>query len=414
MVKKTKIISVKAREILDSRGNPTIEVDLITEQGLFRAAVPSGVSTGSTEAVEIRDGGKRYGGKGVLKAARSINTTIGRALKGRDVGNQEKIDRLLIDLDGTKNKSRLGANAILAVSIAAARAGAKTVNLSLWRYLSRLAGTKPKIPKPGLLMIEGGLHSGGGTDFQEFIVIPAEKTFALMMERGVAIYRALQKIIKEKYGAAGLNVGYEGALTPATKGNEEAIALITEAIKKAGSGKEKLFIDAAATSFFRNKKYFFEGKKIGAGELENFYLKIVGKYPFLAIEDPFEENDFGGFKSLNEKIGNKITIVGDDLLTTDIKRIETAAEMNGCGGLILKPNQVGTVSETIAAAKKALSYNWQVFVKHRGGESNDDFIADLTVGLGTGWILSGAPCRGERLAKYNQILRIEEEFNKRK
>jgi enolase len=260
-------------------------------------------------------------------------------------------------------------------------------------------------------MIEGGMHAGGKIDFQEYIVIPSGNDYRGSLENGVAVYRALQKNIKKQFGEACLNVGYEGALTPTLDKNEDPLKLIAEAVKEVGSSGDELFIDAAATSFYRDGKYHFEGKNIEKQDLIDYYRRLVSKYPIIGLEDGLQENDFDGFSDLVKEFGQKIKIVGDDLLTTNIQRIKTAINAKACNGLILKPNQAGTVTETIDAAKTALSANWKVFVKHRGGESNDDFIADLAVGLGTGYLLSGAPARGERVAKYNQLIRIEEDLN---
>ncbi len=409
-MEKNKIRSIKGREILDSKGTPTVEVDLTADTGLYRAAVPSGVSTGATEAAELRDGGARYGGKGVIDAVNNINTIIKETLVGQDVINQEKIDGLMISLDGTEYKSKLGANAILAVSIAVSRAAAGALGIPLYQYIAKISGSRAQMPKPGILMIEGGMHAGGKIDFQEYIVIPSGENYHKMLERGVNIYRVLQKNIKAQFGEASLNVGYEGALTPPLDDNETPLQMITEAIKEVGGDGDQLFIDAAAAAFYKDGKYRFEGNEVDKKALVDFYRRIINKYPIFALEDGLNENDFAGFSDMVKEFGQRIKIVGDDLLTTNIKRIKAAIQSRSCNGLILKPNQVGTVTETINAAKVALNAGWKVFVKHRGGESNDDFIADLAVGLGTRWLLSGAPARGERVAKYNQLLRIEEEL----
>ena len=400
------IRKIKAREILDSKGSPTVEVDLITDSGLFRAAVPSGVSTGEAEAVELRDGGTRYNGRGVTIAVANVNEIIAAKLEGESVVNQKQIDQLLNDLDATDNKRNLGANAILPVSLAVCRAGAKEHNLPLYRYLSQIAGTVARLPRPAILMLEGGLHAGTQLKLQEFMVAPAADSFKEALERGVLIYQALRNLVAKKYGEGSTNVGYEGALVPPLKKPEEALNLIMEA-----SNKAQIFIDCAATTYFKDDNYYPEGKKMNRQALADYYLKLISKYPIIGIEDPFAENDFDGFKLLKDKLAGKATVIGDDLLITNVKRINQAKELSACDGLIVKPNQAGTVSETIAAGKLALQHGWQVYVKHRGGETNDDFIADLAVGLGAGWIMTGAPARGERIAKYNQLLRIEEELN---
>ena len=407
---KYKIRSIKGREILDSKGTPTVEVDLTTDDGIFRAAVPSGISTGATEAVELRDGGVRYGGRGVEDAVNNVNTVIKSTLVGQEVTDQEKIDSLMITLDGTEYKSKLGANAVLAVSIAVCRAGAKALDIPLYKYISKISGTRIQMPKPGLLMIEGGMHAGGKIDFQEYIVIPSGENYHKSLENGVAIYRALQRNIKDQFGEVCLNVGYEGALTPTLDNNEDPLKLITEAIKEVGSDGDQLFIDAAVTSFYQDGKYHFEGSDVDKKYLVDYYRQLIFRYPIMGLEDGLQEDDFDGFSDLVKEFGQKVKIVGDDILTTNIQRIKAAIGAKSCNGLVLKPNQAGTVTETINAAKVALGAGWKVFVKHRGGESNDDFIADLTVGLGTGYLLSGAPARGERVAKYNQLLRIEEEL----
>jgi len=410
--KNSRIKKIKAREILDSKGNPTVEVDLFTDLGLFRASVPSGISTGKTEAVELRDNEERYRGKGVLTAVRNVDEIMAPKFIGENDVDQERIDRTLIELDGTKNKSRLGANSILAVSLAVCRAAAEEMRLPLYRYLSHLAGTKPLLPRPCLLVIEGGRHASNKLDFQEFIILPEADSFKERLQRGTEIYHCLGSILEKTGDEAAANVGYEGGFTPALEKTEEALKLIVEAINQAGYERQvKIIIDAAASTFFKSGKYHFEGKKLNKEALLSFYAGMVKNYPLFAIEDPFSEDDFEGFTMMTEKLGKKIFIIGDDLLTTNIERIRKAERLSACNGLILKPNQVGTVTETLEAASEARKNHWQVFVKHRGGETNDDFIADLATGLGTGWIMAGAPARGERVAKYNRLLRIEEELN---
>jgi len=410
-MKRSFIDSIKAREILDSRGNPTVEVDLTTESGVFRASVPSGVSKGKYEAVELRDGGKRHQGMGVLKAVNNVNEIIAPKLIGRDPTHQGEIDNFLIKLDGAENKSRLGANAILGVSMAVCRAGAAAKKLPLWKWISKIAKTKPSLPFPCILCMEGGLHGRRNLDIQEFMVISQGPTFKERIQIGTEIFHNLGAILNKKYGKSATNVGIEGAFTPSIKTTKEALNLVMEAISKSGlKGKVKIILDIAASFFFKNGKYYFEKGILSKEKLLNFYLEICQKYPIIAIEDPFSEEDWGGFQKITEKLGKKITIIGDDLLVTNLKRIKEAINKKACNGLILKPNQVGTVSETIEAAKYALKNKWKVFVKHRGGETHDSFIADLSVGLGTGFIMAGAPTRGERVAKYNRLLRIEEEL----
>jgi len=409
--KTSKIKRIKAREILDSRGNPTVEVELETNLGVFLASVPSGVSKGKYEAVELRDREKRYHGMGVLKAVRNINEIIGPKLKGKDPTKQKEIDEFLIKLDGTKNKSRLGANAILAVSITVCRAGAATKNAPLWKYVSQLAGRRPILPTPCFLLMEGGLHGGGDLDVQEFMMVPTANFFKENLRIGTEIYHTLGEILNKKYGKAATNVGCEGGFTPPLKKTVEALNLIMEAIKKAGyKNKAKIILDVAASSFYQGGKYYFEEERLNSQELLNFYLTLFKKYPIFAIEDPFAEEDWEGFQEITKKFCKKIIIVGDDLLVTNLERIKKAINKKAANGLILKPNQIGTVSETIEAAKYAMKNGWRVIVSHRGGETSDSFIADLAVGLGCGWIKAGAPTRGERIAKYNRLLKIEEEL----
>ena len=406
-----KIKSIKAREILDSKGEPTLEAEVETEQGFFRAQVPSGVSRGKYEAVELRDGGKRFFGKGVLKAVANIEKIIAPKLKGEDPKKQERIDQILIELDGTKNKSKLGANSILGVSVACLRAGARAESLALWKWISKIAQRTPTLPVPCILTMEGGLHGRGDLDVQEFMVLHQEDSFSEQLRSGTEIYHSLGLILSKKYGKSATNVGIEGGFTPPLKKTQESLDLIMEAIEKAGyQGKVKIILDIAASSFFSNGKYHFEAKIFSKEEFLNFYSEILKKYPILAIEDPFAEEEWQGFQEITKRFGKEVTIIGDDLLTTNIQRIKEAVDKRACNGLILKPNQIGTVSETITAAKYAIKNGWKVFVKHRGGETCDDFIADLSVGLAAGWIMAGAPARGERVAKYNRLLRIEEEL----
>ena len=410
-MKDSKIKNIKAREILDSRGNPTIEVDLKTNLGIFRASVPSGVSKGKYEAVELRDGGKRYQGMGVLKAVKSINKIIAPKLKGKDATNQKEIDEFLIKLDGTENKSKLGANAIVGVSMAVCRAGAAAKNLPLWKWISKIAEKKPALPIPCILTMEGGLHGGGDLDIQEFMVVNFAGSFKERLRIGTEIYHILGEILSKRYGKSATNVGIEGAFTPPLKKTKEALDLVMAVIEKTGyKNKAKIILDIAASSFYRNGKYDFEKGILSKEKLLEFYSELFSEYPIIAIEDPFSEEDWQGFQKITEKFLGKITIIGDDLLATNLERIKIAVNKKACNGLILKPNQIGTVLGTIEAAKLAMKNGWQVFVKHRGGETCDDFISDLSVGLGTGWIMAGAPTRGERVAKYNRLLRIEEEF----
>ena len=409
--KKSKIKDIKAREILDSRGNPTVEVDLITEFSLSRASVPSGASVGKYEAKELRDKGKRYHGKGVSKAVENINKIIGPKLKNKNLLKQKEIDEIMINLDGTKNKSLLGANAILAVSMAVCRAGAATDNQSLWQYISQINGEQffSKLSLPCFNIINGGMHAGNNLDFQEFMVMPQFEKFSLNLQAGSEIYYSLKEILKKDFGKSSINIGDEGGFAPDILTPEQALDLIMKAIKVSGyENKVNIAIDVAASEFYQKGKY----NKKTRDEMIDYYLEIIEKYPIISIEDPLNENDFKGFSTLTEKCGDKISIIGDDLLVTNIERIKQAQAKKSCNGLLLKINQIGTISEAIKAVKMAQSYNWKIMVSHRSGETTDDFIADLAVGIGADYIKSGAPSRGERVAKYNQLLRIEEEFNK--
>jgi enolase len=407
-----KIKSIKAREILDSKGWPTIEVSLETSDFLVKASVPSGASKGKYEALELRDGGKRYFGKGVLKAVKNVNEIIAPKLIGEDVKDQKKIDSLLIETDGTENKSRLGGNATTGVSMIVCRAGAKAQNIPLYKYINQLAENRSLlIPNPCFLMIEGGLHAGNDLDVQEFMIVPQADSFKEKLRTGVEIYHTLSSILEKECGEICKNVGFEGGFASPLSKTEDALNLILKAAKKAGFiDKIKIILDAAASFFFKDGFYKFEGKEFDREELLNFYTQLLEKYPILAIEDPFSEDDWDGFKMITKKFGEKINVIGDDFLVTNLEIIKKAVKEKACNGLILKPNQIGTVTEAIAAAKYAMEQNWKVFVKHRGGDTPDTFIADLAVGLGTGWIISGAPVRGERVAKYNRLLEIEEEL----
>ncbi len=409
----SKIISIEAREILDSRGNPTVEVELETSLGIFKSSVPSGASKGKYEALELRDGEKRYQGKGVLKAVKKINQVIAPKLREKEVVNQKEIDRVLINLDGTKNKSLLGANSILGVSLAVARAGAKAKDLPLYQYLAQLSQNENqfKIPFACFNVINGGVHAGNELDFQEFMIVPQEKIFSKNLQIAVEIYHQLKKIIKKKYGNLATNVGDEGGFAPPLKKPQEAIELILKASKNLGYLKKiKIILDIAASQFFENGQYktrfgIFKGK-----ELVNYYLNLIKKYPILGLEDPFSEDDWENWKLLREKVKKKILIIGDDLLATNPERIKMANEKNACNGAIIKINQIGTLTEAIEAVKLAQSFGWKIIVSHRSGETTDDFIADFSVGIGADFIKAGAPARGERVVKYNRLLKIEKEL----
>jgi len=403
------IKKIKAREIIDSRGNPTIEVELTTNR-TFKSSVPSGASTGKNEARELRDGGKRYMSKGVLKAVDNINGIISQKLTGKKVLNQKEIDYLMIKLDGTINKSRLGGNAILAVSMAVCRAGTEALNKPLYQYISELYGGEISLPVPCFNVVNGGVHAGNNFSIQEFMVVPQQVKFADNLQQGVETYHSLKNILKDKFGKESINLGDEGGFAPDLKGAEEALSLILKASEKAGYGsKTSIGLDAAA-SCFHNKNYHFEGNKLNTEELLDFYKKIIDKFPIIFIEDPFAENDLDGFQKITRMIDNKVFILGDDLLTTNIESIRKAKSNGACSGAIIKPNQVGTVTETLEAAKEAKSYGWKILVSHRSGDTCDSFISDLAVGIGADFIKSGAPARGERVSKYNRLLEIEEEI----
>ncbi len=403
-----KIRKVHAREILDSRGNPTIEVDIFTKTHRARAAVPSGASTGIHEALELRDGGIRYGGKGVLRAVNNVNYKIFKAVQGLDSRKQSVVDKAMIDLDGTANKSVLGANAILGVSLANARLAATTRGKELFEVL----GTKRLLPVPCMNVINGGKHADNPLQFQEFMVCPRGRTFADSLRMGSEIYHELKSLIKKKWGKDSTNVGDEGGFAPNIKKVEEALRILTKAIEKSGyDGMCKIAIDAAASEFFNKKtgKYFVDGKWMSPQKLTLLYEKIIENYPVFSVEDPFDQDDFDSWPDLTEYAKHrKIQVVGDDLLVTNPERIKIALDRKLCDALLLKVNQIGSLTEAKKAAKIALDHGWKVMVSHRSGETPDSFIADLTVALGVGQIKSGAPCRGERLAKYNQLMRIEE------
>ncbi len=418
----SKILTVKAREVLDSRGNPTVEVDITTEDGLFRAMVPSGASTGVHEALELRDGDKsRYLGKGVLKAVEHVNRTLGPKLIGLDPTEQQEIDDMMLKLDGTENKEKLGANAILACSMAVCKAGAGAKGMALYRHIAELAGvTKFILPVPAFNVINGGTHAGNNLAMQEFMILPVgAPNFREAMRMGAETYHTLKKVIQAKYGQDAVNVGDEGGFAPNIQDNKEGLELLKEAIKKAGyEGKIRIGMDVAASEFYKDGQYDLDFKNPNmdkhvyhsGDDMIALYESFVKDYHVLSIEDPFDQDDWETYAKLTAKVGKDVQIVADDLLVTNPKRIKTAIEKRACNALLLKVNQIGSVSESIRACKDAQAAGWAVMVSHRSGETEDSFIADLVVGLQTGQIKTGAPCRSERLAKYNQLMRIEEEL----
>jgi len=413
----TTIIQIKAREILDSRGNPTVEADVLLACGVMgRAACPSGASTGTHEAMEIRDGFKdRYRGKGVLKAVQGVNHWIADALSGMDAAEQEDIDRLMIQLDGTVNKAALGANAILAVSMAVARAAATARGMSLWRYLEEPG--RAVMPVPMMNIINGGVHANWqGSDFQEYMIVPwGAPDFHEALRYGSETYQALRDILKKKGHSTG--VGDEGGFAPAVGSNEEPLALMTEAIEAAGytPGREiGVALDPASSGFFQDGGYVLrtENRTLSAEELVEYYKDLVDTYPIVVIEDGLAEDDWTGWRALTQTLGDRVELVGDDLFVTNVDRIWRGIAEGVANAVLIKPNQIGTVTETIAAVELSRSHGWGVMVSHRSGETVDTFIADFTVAMGTGHLKTGAPARGERVEKFNQLVRIEEEMGK--
>jgi enolase len=404
----TTIKNIYAREVLDSRGNPTVEVEMTTEAGMVSAIVPSGASTGSHEALELRDNDSRYLGLGVQKAVANVNNIIGPSLVNNQLRDPSQIDKVLIKLDGTTNKSKLGANAILAVSMAAFRAAAQAEKKPLYQYIhDQFNLTQMRMPVPCANVINGGKHAGTDLYMQEFMLVPlGAENFKEAMRIVSETYHVLKGIIKDKYGVVAVNVGDEGGFAPSLTTPEEALDLITAAIDKAGyKDKIKIAMDPASSEFFKDGLYH----GMMPGELFDKYEELLEKYPIMSIEDGFAEDDFDSWTSFTKKY-SKLQIVGDDLLVTNVQRIKMAHQRRLCNALLLKVNQIGTVTEAIDAAKLAMSYGWNVMVSHRSGETEDTFIADLAVALGCGQIKIGAPARTDRVAKYNRLLRIEEEL----
>ena len=409
----SQITDIRGREVIDSRGNPTVEADVILASGAIgRAAVPSGASTGSREAIELRDGGKRFMGKGVLNAVKHVNEEIRETLLGMDAKDQAKIDQAMIDLDGTPNKDRLGANAMLAVSMAVAKAAAAEAGLPLYRYLG---GSDAKtLPVPMMNIINGGAHADNSVDMQEFMIVPVgAKSINEALQWGAEIFHTLKKVLNSK----GLNtaVGDEGGFAPDLKSNEDAILVILEAIEKAGykAGEQIMIaIDAAASEFYKNGKYVLEseGKSMSSEEFADFFVAWVDKYPIISIEDGLDESDWAGWKILTEKLGHKIQLVGDDLFVTNPKILAEGIEKGIANSILIKVNQIGTLTETLAAMSLAKANGYTSVTSHRSGETEDTTIADLAVATNCGQIKTGSMSRSDRVAKYNQLIRIAEEL----
>ncbi len=412
-----KIKKIHAREALDSRGNPTVEAAVFTGSCSASAMVPSGASTGVHEALELRDNDKKkYLGKGVLKAVNNANKIIAKKLIGEDCTNQRHIDNILIELDGTENKSRLGANAILAVSMAACKAGALASKMHLYSHLSSVSGSKKlTLPVSQMNILDGGAHVGAENDIQEYMIVPhGFKSFSESLRAGAETYQITKKNIVKKYSYKAASVTAEGGFIAPMGGVEERLQFLQDAIDEAGYAKKiSLALDSAASEFYNGGTYIISNKKYPKYELIDFYKNLIKKFPIVSIEDGMAQDDWEGWSSLNKEIGSKVQLVGDDLLVTNIGRIKTALKHKACNALLLKVNQIGTVTEAIDAANIAIKNKWNVAVSHRSGETEDTFIADLAVGIGASQSKFGAPARSDRTAKYNQLLRIEEELGSR-
>ncbi len=400
---------------MDSRGNPTVECDVVTNKGLFRAMVPSGASAGSHEALELRDGDKkRYNGKGVLKAAENVNSLISERIVGLDCTEQKEIDEDMIELDGTENKDKLGANAILAVSIACFKAGAADKGVSLYEHIGGLFGVKPNImPVPMCNVMNGGKHAGQENSIQEHMIMPVG---AFNFREGIRMvsetYHALMKILNKKLGAGATLIGDEGGFAPpGIEAVEERLELMTKATKEVGYEKDIVFaLDPASSEFFKNGVYTIGKKSMDGGGVVDFYTDLVKDFPIVSIEDGLAEDDWGSWAEMTKRLGKKVQIVGDDLFVTNTKRIQKGIELNAANSVLIKVNQIGTITETLNAIKMAHDNDWTAVVSHRSGETEDSFIADLVVGVNAGQSKLGAPARSDRNAKYNELLRIEEEL----
>ena len=407
------IKDIRAREVLDSRGNPTVEVDVILDCGVVgRAMVPSGASTGENEALELRDGDERYHGKGVLKAVNNVNTVIKDKLVGMDALNQREIDEAMINLDGTENKSKLGANAILGVSMAVYKAAARYCGKPIYRYV----GDIPTIPRPMMNILNGGVHADNSLDFQEFMIMPNFPTIHEMVRAGSEIFHTLKEILKKKGYAT--SVGDEGGFAPNLKSNKEALDLIMEAIKQAGylpGINVDIALDVAASTFYKDGRYKITGeaKTLNSDQLIMYYEEMLKAYPIISIEDPFDENDWDAFIKFTSRVGDKIQIVGDDLYVTNKKYLQKGIETKATNAILIKVNQIGTITETFDTVKLAKRNGFKTIISHRSGETEDTIIADLAVGLDAGQIKTGSLSRTDRICKYNQLMRIEEELNRR-
>ncbi len=405
-----KIIDIKGREVLDSRGNPTVMADIVLDNGIIASAiVPSGASTGSKEALELRDGGSRYNGLGVLKAVNNVNNIIKESLLGFETGKQESIDNIMIRLDGTPNKSKLGANAILAVSMAYLKASAKEKGMELYAYLEGNT-----LPIPMMNILNGGVHADNNLDFQEFMIIPNVSSMKERVRIGSEVFHALKNVLKSK--GFNTNVGDEGGFAPNLESNKEALSCIIEAIRLAGyiPGKDvNIALDAAASEFYNNGRYLIQNKYLSTDELIDYYTELIYEYPIISIEDPVDENDWEGFKKITEKLGNRLQIVGDDLFVTNTEYLDKGIKMQAGNAILIKVNQIGTITETINTINMAKKYNYKAIISHRSGESEDTIIADLAVGLNVGQIKTGSMSRTDRTAKYNRLMRIEEYLNEK-
>ncbi|TGN63997.1 phosphopyruvate hydratase [Nocardioides eburneiflavus] len=405
------IAAVGAREILDSRGNPTVEVEVLLEDGAFgRAAVPSGASTGAFEAVELRDGGKRYVGKGVQKAVDGVTDTISGAIIGLDADDQRLVDQVMLDLDGTANKAKLGANAILGVSLATAKAAAESAGLPLFRYVG--GPNAHLLPVPMMNILNGGSHADSNVDVQEFMIAPiGASTFREALQQGAEVYHALKSVLKKKGLSTGL--GDEGGFAPDLESNRAALDLIADAVKAAGFklGKDiALAMDVAASEFHDKGKYTFEGKKLKSDDMVAYYTDLVASYPIVSIEDPLDEEDWAGWKAITDSLGDKTQIVGDDLFVTNVERLQRGIDGGQANAMLVKVNQIGSLTETLDAVELAHRAGFRNMMSHRSGETEDTTIADLAVATNCGQIKTGAPARSDRVAKYNQLLRIEDEL----